>query len=201
MLHLKINIPGANKLPKPGLNRHTNQDADSNSSHSEDHENNHGYGHSYTNPISEFSPEIQNNIRIMGTTMLSCMCPPFSIDFHIPRRYILKHAMIKSSFKYMRQCWSDLKKSMTLLHFIKFTEAASAYSNILAVIAEKIITLPADLQRYDFTYMSAFSISQTLKYQKVQDNTCPNSSLSTRRLQALTSEDKKLWWWGCREFS
>ena len=117
------------------------------------------------------------------------MCPPFLIGYHIPPRNIPKHAMIKGSFKHMRQCWSDLKKSMTFQHFIKFTEAASAYSNILSAITEKIITLPADLQRYDFTYMSAFSISQTLKYQKVQDNTCPNSSLSTRRLQAPTSED------------
>ena len=68
----------------------------------------------------------------------------------------------------MRKCWSNLKNSMTQLHFIRFTEAASAYSIMLAIIAEEIKTLPADLQRYDFTYMTVFTISQTLKYQRLQ---------------------------------
>ena len=96
-LHLKINLPGANKLPKPGLNtknHHTYQDDDSNSSHSEDHENNPGYGYSYTDPVPEYPPEIQNNIRIMGTHMVTHMCPPFSIHLHLSPRYIPKHAQI-----------------------------------------------------------------------------------------------------------
>ena len=64
------------------------------------------------------------------------------------------------------------KSSMTQLHFIRFTEAALAYSNILSIIAEEIKTLPADLQIYDFTYMTVFTISQTLKYHKVHEDIC-----------------------------
>ena len=64
------------------------------------------------------------------------------------------------------------KSSMTQLHFIRFTEEASAYLNILSVIAEEIKSLPADLQRYDFTYMTVFTISQTLKYQRLHEDTC-----------------------------
>ena len=90
----------------------------------------------------------------------------------------------------MRKYGSNLKHSMTQLHFIRFTEAASAYSNILSIIAEEIKTLPADLQRYDFTYMTVFTISQTLKYHKVHEDTCPRPLLLPRRLQAPTSEDE-----------
>ena len=78
---------------------------------------------------------------------------------------------------------------MTQLHFIRFTEAASAYSLILAIIEEEIETLPTALQRYDFTYKSIFTISQTLKYHKVNEDTCPRPLFLPMRLQALTSED------------
>ena len=89
----------------------------------------------------------------------------------------------------MRASWSDLKNTMTQLHFIRFTEAALAYSLILAIIEEEIEPLPTALQRYDFTYKSIFTISQTLKYHKVNEDTFPRPLFLPMRLQALTSED------------
>ena len=145
---MKIYLPGAKKLPKPGSNtkdHHTTQDDDYNSSHSDDQENNPGYGYSYRDLVPEYPPEIQNNIRIMGTHMVTRMCPPFLIHFHVSPRYIPKQAHMKKHIKKMRKCWSKLKNTMTQLHFIRFTEAALAYSLILAIIAEEIETLPTDL--------------------------------------------------------
>ena len=105
-------MPETKKSPKPGSNtkdHHTTQDDDTNSSHSEDQENNPGFGYSYRDPVPEYSPEIQNNIRKMGAHMVTCMCPPFLIQLHISSKYIPKQAHIERKYKDMRACWSDFK--------------------------------------------------------------------------------------------
>ena len=106
-------MPETKKSPKPGSTtkyHHTTQDDDFNFSYSEDQENIPGSGYSYRDQVPEYSPEIQNNIRKMGAHMVTRMCPPFLIQFHISSKYIPKQAHIKKKYKDMRACLSDLKK-------------------------------------------------------------------------------------------
>ena len=91
----------------------------------------------------------------------------------------------------MRPCWSDLKNTTNQVYFIWFTEAASAYTLVLAIIEDKIEPpFPKALQRYDFTYKSIFTISQTLKYHVVNKDTFSRPFFLPIGLQAITSEDE-----------